>query len=113
MVSTSLASLPHTTWIEVDQLSLVKPVRRLHHRVVEGITDRADRALQLCLDQSVGERQRRVLSVGVRVVDYTGGGEVHLRAPAGKQGVFQGHEHHAGVHHGGHDPAEDVNTHPR
>lgn len=46
----------------------------------------------------------------VRVVDDAGGGEVHAGAPAGKQGVFQGHEHHPGVHDRGDHPAED---HPR
>lgn len=35
------------------------------------------------------------------------GGEVHLRAPAGKPGVFQGHDHHSGVHDRGHDPTKD------
>ena len=44
------------------------------------------------------------------MVDDAGGGEVQLRAPAGKQGVLQGHEHHPGVHDRGYDPAED---HPR
>lgn len=102
--------LPDPIRVEVDELGLVQPDRRFHHRVVQRVPDGADRPVDPGLGQRLRKRQGGVLPSGVAVVYEPVGGELHLRVLPGEQGVLQGHEHHLGVHGRGGHPAQN---HPR
>ena len=71
--------------LPVDQLGLEQTDRGLHQRVVQGVTDRADRPGDPGLEQCLGERQRRVLRPSIGVMDQTGRGEGGVAAAAGEQ----------------------------
>ncbi|MCU1679541.1 MAG: hypothetical protein JWQ81_280, partial [Amycolatopsis sp.] len=55
--------------VRLNQLSLIKPNRRLRKRVIQSITNRTDRRINTQIDKMLSKPERSILTTRIRMMN--------------------------------------------